>query len=399
MDNSQLKLVLEKLPYMDGSGRRRFVTGGIILIGLLWLNWGDIGGAIRIDQIDVADFLSSPTLTFGLILLIYAIGSIVEMLGDLFLVRAASGIFWSFGYPFRIINYKSKIMNFIIRAILLVFVVPLLTIYHVVCGIVGRTSYRIQFKDELSDDGCEVFKKLPEKVSKGLIYPVGNESDFAFKYLIDRFEMESDRKWARRLITRAKDVSATTTAVLILIIAAIFSNNSVGEVVPPSISNQALSVQRLIKPLVHEARKMTLPKPDGYAFRLALTKLERYKLDISGDYLVGGRIAFHMYDHTERVLNNIQQIQIGSSKDNLTKLITGFNELIIEEKKLVDLINDHNKQKFLELLQAQNLFSLLSVFVLLVYGGFFTILKNGIVSLLEAIALEVEPSDGNIEDM
>ncbi len=44
MADSTIDKILEKLPYSDGSLRRRFVSGGIVMVGLLVI------GSVRIPE-------------------------------------------------------------------------------------------------------------------------------------------------------------------------------------------------------------------------------------------------------------------------------------------------------------------------------------------------------------
>ena len=412
MDNKQLEVVLEKLPYMDGSGRRRFVTGGIILIGLIWLNWGSISSEIQVSDIEITDFLASPTLTFCVILMIYAIGSIVEMLGDLFLVRAASGVFWSFGFPSRKVNFKNKYLKYLARAALWLWAVPYIALFYVIRGFLGRTSYQINFENELSEDGGKVFKKLPSKVSKGLAFPVGNESDFAIKYLIDKFRQEPDRKWARRLITRAKDVSATTTSILILVFVGVFSNNSTEKIIPPEISAQVRSIQEFAYQLTSDASKIKEISA-GNKLRQDFDVLQNYASSLEYS-LANTRQIDQMQNLVQHLKIKMDTWRIGQVlkfSQSLEKKILPAPSLAPDLKKISDLlatlnekidklwalIKKHKELELQEFLQLQSLLYLLLVFVLLVYSGFFTILRNGVVSILEAIALESETSDNAID--
>ena len=191
-----------------------------------------------LGEFDVGDILTSPTIAGGVVLLVYAIGSLAEMFGELFLVRAASGIFWGFQFPVHAVKYKNKVLRMTTRTVLTVFVGPILAIFFALYGFMGRTHYTIDITALLSQGAQKLYEALPEKVARGLRMPVGDDTEFALKFVIDELESEADRKWARRLVIRAKDVAATITAlqvvflyILILNTGLIYRFSFVGSVV------------------------------------------------------------------------------------------------------------------------------------------------------------------------
>jgi hypothetical protein len=93
--NDVVQRLLDRLPYSDGSGRRRFVAGGIVVIGLVLS--GIVTEGIRdlappLLGVNAEMLFRSPLLILSVMLVVYALGTVVELLGDIFLVRAASGI-------------------------------------------------------------------------------------------------------------------------------------------------------------------------------------------------------------------------------------------------------------------------------------------------------------------
>ena len=99
MTYSTIDKILEKLPYSDGSLRRRFVSGGIVLAGIFILCSGTIKPIIK--EVGYGSILASPMVAFASRLLIYALGNVIDMIGEIFFVRAASGVFWAFSFPHR----------------------------------------------------------------------------------------------------------------------------------------------------------------------------------------------------------------------------------------------------------------------------------------------------------
>ena len=72
--------LVDHLPYSDGSGRRRFVTGTITCLSLAGLHWSGIKDLIA--TLGEAGALSSPGLMVAFGLVIYAVGSVVEIVGE-----------------------------------------------------------------------------------------------------------------------------------------------------------------------------------------------------------------------------------------------------------------------------------------------------------------------------
>lgn len=223
--------IVDHLPFLDGSGRRRFVAGGIILIGVAAQNPELFKAMLGMDTLEIGDILGSPVIAGGAILLVYAIGSLAEMLGELSLVRAASGIFLALRLPGKLVTWEAVpnrhwfygFLLIVMKSLLFVTVVPVMAVYMAALGFVGITKFSIDIRRSVSDDAWAVFGKLPEAAQRGLHEPVGNETDFAQKYIVDLLQNEPDRKWARRLIIRAKDVAATITALQVVVLYTLLS--------------------------------------------------------------------------------------------------------------------------------------------------------------------------------
>ena len=223
MTEEKMDKILDRLPYFDGSGRRRFVAGGIILIGIAVPNWDGLQTVL--GDVEIGDIVTSPTIAAGALLLVYAIGSLAEMFGELFLVRAASGIFWGLRVPIHVVKYKNKVLRVTIRTILVVFIGPILSFVFFLYGIIGRTRYTIDITTLLSQNARKLYEALPEKVARGLRMPVGDDTELALKFIIDELGSEADRKWARRLVVRAKDVAATITALQVVVLYMLLSGS------------------------------------------------------------------------------------------------------------------------------------------------------------------------------
>lgn len=219
-----LDKLIDHLPFLDGTGRRRFVAGGIILIGVAVQNPELFKALLGVEDLDIRAILGSPVIAGGAVLLVYAIGSLAEMLGELSLVRAAAGIFRALQFPGQVVTWEAVpgrhwfygFLIIVMKLLLYVTVVPVMVLYFAAAGFVGYTKFAIDIRRRASPQAWAVFEKLPEAAQRGLHEPVGNDTDFAQKYIVDLLTNEPDRKWARRLIIRAKDVAATVTALQVV---------------------------------------------------------------------------------------------------------------------------------------------------------------------------------------
>ena len=70
----------------------------------------------------------------------------------------------------------------------------------------------------MTDKAKKILDGLSEKANQGLLLPVGNYTDLSFKNIIELFDNEDDRKWARIQIRRTKDISAITTSLFLVVI-------------------------------------------------------------------------------------------------------------------------------------------------------------------------------------
>ena len=223
---SELARLLEKLPFFDGSGRRRIVSGGILAVTSLIVAWDVVKDAVFDVTLD--HLISSPLLVAALFLLIYAAGSAIELLGEFFVVRAASNVFWAFDLPLRKSRVSSnRFQKWRSRIWWLLAVIPAIP-FGLIVGFLGRTYYHIEMPERLNDDALRKLQ-LPETVINGLKSPVGNEAELALKHVCDLLSGE-DYKWARKLLSKSRDVQSTTTALILVVAFLSFS----GITSPPS---------------------------------------------------------------------------------------------------------------------------------------------------------------------
>jgi len=224
-DNSSLDKVLDRLPYADGTGRRRFVAGGILLIGIIIIFADKFGTLFKIADIELSTLLGSPIILLAAVLILYALGNLAEMIAGLFLVRMASGVMWTLGFPRRVSRRLSgTYMRWLAFGGLIAWS-PFYMLWEMIRGLRGDTRFRLPLESELTPEALKLLDALPPKVRSGLYHPVSDDADYSTKYMIDTFATEYDRRWARRLLGQADDVSSVTTAFFIIVL--LISTNSV----------------------------------------------------------------------------------------------------------------------------------------------------------------------------
>jgi hypothetical protein len=170
-----LEKLVEKLPYSDGSARRRFIGGAMLAIGVAVPNWSTISKLLGV--LTIADLLKTPFLTATAALLVYLAGTIVEMLGSVFLVPAAALLLQALGGPPQPLS-QSRL---------------------------------------LSPSARDVLGSLPEKIREGIDHPTGKYAELTMQYLMYAFRTPRHRRWCKQLFSRVADIGTTTTAIISVI--------------------------------------------------------------------------------------------------------------------------------------------------------------------------------------
>ena len=376
---------LERLPYTDGSGRRRFVAGGILLIGIAFFNWPSVRAAV--GEVNATDIIGIPVIAAGAVLVVYALGSIVEMLGEFFLIRAVSGVFWALGFPGRSMALRTSPLGKLSAGLLSAVAVFFLAVWNLLKGLLGRTNYAISLEPKLTPKARELYAKLPSKVVSGLSRPVGDDAEIALKHITELLP-ESDRKWARRLVNRAKDVSAITTALFLLAITAVGS----GVVGPLS-----TGVQASLLPFEQKKESIRRQVSDfGQGGTMA-----QYALFISGGFRdsmrllsLGAATGWHalFLAGLEEAETNLRETPYdGESTDDLKALDDlwkELNSLRTAADELVAIADQwHAERPRREALAAIQTVAYTAPFLFL-YIGFFTSLRNAVVSIIETVAMQ-----------
>jgi len=222
--SSSIEAVLDRLPIFDGAGRRRFVSGGVLLIGLVLLLMNSQSDMVV--PIETLQLIGTPTLTLAAVLIVYSIGTVIDMLGEFFIVRAAAGAYGATTETFHRALYAQSFRERA-RGFGQIAVLPVVILVGTFKALFDSRYYAIRMSQCLSEEASNRFLSMPSRVRLGLQHPVSDDSDFAFKYLIDSLKSDFDRKWGRLLLHRTRDLLSITTS-LFLIGATILFVNLIG---------------------------------------------------------------------------------------------------------------------------------------------------------------------------
>jgi hypothetical protein len=208
---STIGALLERIPIMDGGGRRRLTAGTIVVLtGVLVID------SLRtaISSAITARDISLTLLLAGAALLIYATGVIVELVGEVFLARAVSNFVWAY------VDVSNRTRNWrrLYQPLIGVYVPiwgTLQAIGNFIAGLFGSTQWRMRPMWRLSARAREIFELQPPPVRSSIEQALGLNAEFGRKALIDQLPTSESRRWARRQMDRPKDVLAIVSAIII----------------------------------------------------------------------------------------------------------------------------------------------------------------------------------------
>lgn len=209
---STLDQLLERLPILDGGGRRRLIAGSIVLLSAT-LVFTDLPGDFKAIA-EKGSSLSALLAVGGL--LVYAAGMTIEVVGEVFLARAVSNATWSFVSASNYLKLRySGGARFLLWPLVVALWGSVDAVGYFIAGLFGNSKWRMSLVSRLSPQGEQVYAQLPDSVRKSIDKPLGYNSEFGRKALVNRLNSADDRRWARRQLDRPKDVLALVSAIVI----------------------------------------------------------------------------------------------------------------------------------------------------------------------------------------
>lgn len=218
-----LEKIAEKIPYSEGGLRRRFTSGGMIVFAVLFLIYESPTSSL--ETLTAKDLIASPVIALGLLVLIYAIGNIVEMIGELFIVRAVGETVWAGNRANEWWGRRSIPVRLLVF-IPLVYFAGFYFYYHILRGLVGVSRYRWEVDKFLSAKATRYFHNLPETIQNGLAHPLGDHFDSAWKYL-QVHSTEEGKQWLVKLDSRNKDILTITSSLIVVLLLLFFGTADV----------------------------------------------------------------------------------------------------------------------------------------------------------------------------
>jgi hypothetical protein len=207
----RISTLLDRMPIMDGGGRRRLTAGTIVVLTTILVFEPLRTG---LTTVIVNKDISLSLLLAAAGLLIYATGVVVELLGEVFLARAVSNAAWSF---VAATHYARRWRGFH-RPIAWVFIL-IVGVFggfgYFILGLFGASKWRMQPMLRLSESGQQLLESQPPAIRDSIEKALAVKADFGRKAIIDQLRDPESRRWARRLMDRPKDVLALVSALLI----------------------------------------------------------------------------------------------------------------------------------------------------------------------------------------
>jgi len=398
--------LVEKLPYSDGAARRRFIAGAMLVAGVAVPYWSIISRPVA--GLSIGDLIKTPLVAAACGLLVYVTGTLVEMIGAVFLVPTALLLF---------------------RAL--------------------RLSQPGVDRRMLSQDANRLVDELPSTIQIGLTQPTGKYADLTSQHLASAFADPRRRRWCRRLFSRVSDVATTTTALICIIspfvvVRTLRSTSAVDEThYWTDLSSVTQTFERLrndksyllVWQLVDALRHLKkAPAPGSSLAALAETDLYVHlpdtqwsSIDRFVDYVkqrktgqrlsylspdvidqvriafvalrhateeqarrlssVSNEIASGVADEQDRGLKQLALTVVAQGERETERRLTFLNDLPDEAERwqaTADRVQTHRAERTTLIIFG----SILLPGLLLLYAGYFMSLRNAVVNALEALAIE-----------
>lgn len=212
---SSLDKIIEKVPYSDGGFRRRMTAGVIVNISI-GLAWFVSGNSLDVKIDDLKSILSSPLIATVILLLVYAVGGLVEVVAELFITRLTGNTAWAVISPMSMFEKRHKLIKLILRG--LAYYPGIIFILYKEWGeaFIGRSNFKWKDLDKhLKPNTRDHLKSLPEIVKEGVKEPFGKYSDLPWRYFSNHGVNDDIKQLARKLENRNKDVLVIVTSLLL----------------------------------------------------------------------------------------------------------------------------------------------------------------------------------------
>jgi hypothetical protein len=407
---SKLDALLERVPILDGGGRRRLTAGTIVALTIL-VTSVDVRKLI-VGAITVKDASPSLYLATGA-LLVYATGVIVELIGEVFLARAVANVMWSYFAAANYVRLKRWRRELKLLAILPVVIAwgTVRAVVYFVFGLFGGSRWQMHLESRLSDEARQVYRLLPNSVRESLESALANKAEFGRKAIVDQLKTPASRMWARRQMDRPKDVLALVSSIVLSLVIATFTIQPNQELRPDTkealiTSRNVLekSARELLDTTLNRTKEEVTPDPLTAEAYLELTATSQALFHIAEDLatLVDKEVNKHDFSREMNLRFAHEKAEYASKMQILqdhTVEIEKFNPKRFEAQRLLldfdaagvsffdmqDRVMIEAGENFRQLLLLRAVISAAALFL---YVAFFNTLSSTAVSVIEALALE-----------
>lgn len=210
-----LEKIVERIPYSDGGFRRRMTAGAIVVLGAAFSQSLKIQ-ALSISFKDASELINSTFVGIILLLLVYAIGGLVEVLAELFVSRLTGNTAWAIIAPKNMYKKYPSFIRKIFQAF--TYYPGIIFLLYAAWGraIIGKSSYRWHDLEKTLQPNTRAHYKLyPDIIKKGLEDPFGVYGELAWRYFSNHGTHE-EMSFARKLENRNKDILVIVTSLMIV---------------------------------------------------------------------------------------------------------------------------------------------------------------------------------------
>ncbi len=201
--------IVSRIPQAEGGFRRRFASGIVLVVPILLT----LSLLHAKAQETLRETLTSPGLAFALAVLIYTIGNLVEMLGELYFARYAARLIRSF----RLMREWDRQHRLLAVLMWSFWPIQLVRLWRVLRSVRSDKSSGLldDLMDDLGEQGRLLFDGFPKNVQQGFKQPDGQYAELSWRYL--KSACTGDLQgWIIKLNSRNRDILAVTSALVVL---------------------------------------------------------------------------------------------------------------------------------------------------------------------------------------
>lgn len=202
-----------------GAGfHRRIVSGGLLVLAFFGVQFARHPDYAQSRLLE-ANFLSSTVVLGAFLILIYVVGSVIEVLGDAFLIRHGggliAGVHVAFSRPIERFTQWSVPAKYTVCVLWWLFLTPILIWPSIFQSVIGKLRYQQDLDAVLSDESRRLLESFPNAVRDGLIDPTGLNLDTAWTFLTQ--QVTGDQKVIlQQLSARNRDFASVVSALVCL---------------------------------------------------------------------------------------------------------------------------------------------------------------------------------------